>query len=1178
MSNNYITGIVQDPKGYIWISTYRGLNRFDGSNFKQLLSTGDPASIPDNSIYSIQMLPNGELAISTESGAQIITTQTLQAKNLYIPTEEALRYWSHSAQYINKDDDGNYGVSTKTGFYIFSPTGKLKKRFDHYSVKDVGHSWMLFGSHVYKLPDGNMLQENSDGLNMYDRKKNIIKSVSSDYPGLQQAGLKSEVNFFFLSAYKLLKLDEVKNCFDILDIRTGKTRSFPACFNISEEFNWQTKLCRLNDSTYILNSRKKGFYAVHIDTSLRSVTCSPKKYLSDYFCNVIFLDQQKKLWVGTNEGLLMERPCQKIVDTFSLSLKKEKENNVSSLFITRDKIYVGTGQKEVFILDKQTRKVIRYLLLDTANAPTKTVRSFLPVHPDTLWIGTASGLMWLHTGNYSRGYIESGGLSDKYTVIKTLFMDTKKNRWIGVNYLNNIVHYNAATRSFSRINENNNPLLKINQINSFAEDKDGNVWIGGDAIARWNSRKQQVDTLIEYLSTQENKKRAFGVMSDENGDIWTTAFDDGVAKLTGTGAARHLRNESLKADNASWISPALFRDKIYLLTFQNICFVNTRTGQTILFNYADGIPEKPITSRFFSYDSTDGSTWFACRNVICRIPANVNINRSAPELNISEVSLFNDTLINFPPPTIIFEHDQNDISISLGAVNFTDPLNMRFSYRIKNQRDTSWIETGTQQNIFLNNTSPGEILLEARVAAFDNRWTAQTKNLRIIILSPYWKTSWFLALLTLAGFTAAFLLYKWRIRQVKNAEKEKLHVQQLKAEEYKTRMELEQISNYFSSLTGKKNKEEILWDVIRNLIGHMNYVDCMIYLWNADKTKMIQKACYGPKGSPEALASQVFDVMPGQGVVGYVMQTLKPVLIADTRKDSRYRVDEMSRLSEICVPVIHDGELLGIIDSEHHELNYYKERDLKILTTIATLIGNKVKQIESEETLEVKQEELASINQQLAEAQLSALQTQMNPHFIFNALNSIKRMILENHNQKASRYLSKFALMIRLTLDHSKETFVTLRETVTYLGAYLEMEQLRFDESFTYEIKADEDIDEDDIIIPSLMIQPLVENAIWHGLMLVEGEKKVLIRFSQYDDKIFCSIEDNGIGIQRSVELKRKHRPLHKSVGLKNLRGRMKIMNEKYNADCTLEITDLQEMEVSRTGTLAVLSFKSVIL
>ena len=114
-----------------------------------------------------------------------------------------------------------------------------------------------------------------------------------------------------------------------------------------------------------------------------------------------------------------------------------------------------------------------------------------------------------------------------------------------------------------------------------------------------------------------------------------------------------------------------------------------------------------------------------------------------------------------------------------------------------------------------------------------------------------------------------YLFVQWRTGIARKKEMEKTHIQKLKADDYKNQFELEQISNYFSSsLADKKTEEEVLWDVAGNLIGRMNYVDCMIYLWNEDKTKMIQKAAYGPKGKPEYISAQVFDVLPGQGVVG----------------------------------------------------------------------------------------------------------------------------------------------------------------------------------------------------------------------------------------------------------------------------------------------------------------------
>jgi LytS/YehU family sensor histidine kinase len=200
----------------------------------------------------------------------------------------------------------------------------------------------------------------------------------------------------------------------------------------------------------------------------------------------------------------------------------------------------------------------------------------------------------------------------------------------------------------------------------------------------------------------------------------------------------------------------------------------------------------------------------------------------------------------------------------------------------------------------------------------------------------------------------------------------------------------------------------------------------------------------------------------------------------------------------------------------------------------------------------------------------------MNPHFIFNSLNSIKGMILENEQLKASRYLTRFAQMIRITLNQSKEVFTTLYENLEHLESYLVMEKLRFDDSFTYRVIVDECIDKEETMIPTLMIQPLVENAIWHGLMQMEGEKRILIHFSKMEETISCIIEDNGIGIIRSEELKKLHRPSHNSVGLNNLRNRIQIMNEKYDIDCCLDISDLRNGNPNISGTCAVLRFKII--
>lgn len=482
---------------------------------------------------------------------------------------------------------------------------------------------------------------------------------------------------------------------------------------------------------------------------------------------------------------------------------------------------------------------------------------------------------------------------------------------------------------------------------------------------------------------------------------------------------------------------------------------------------------------------------------------------------------------------------------------------------------------GLVQNTFsISNLSLGPYHIEVKLFSTRKLLPEQIKESDIIVLLIVLQRTWFIIILAVLILFCVYHILKWSATLIRKKEAEKTYIQKLKAEEYKNQFELEQISNYFSSsLANKKNVDDVFWDVSKNLIGRLNYEDCMIYVWNEDKTRMIQKASYGPKGDPKAISDKVFDVLPGEGIVGYVMQTREPLIIKDTRKDARYRMDDVMRLSEVCVPIKYNGELIGIIDSEHSNENHFRDRDIKILTTISTLMINKIKQIESEQSLEIKQREINIINQQLAEAQLSALQTQMNPHFIFNSLNSIKSMILQNEQQKASRYLSKFADMIRTTLDQSKQAFTTINDNMEHLRNYLAMEKLRFDDSFTYLIKTDDEIDKENTLIPTMMIQPLAENAIWHGLIPKKGKKKLWIHFSALGETISCTIEDNGIGIKHSQQLKCLNRPLHKSVGLSNLRNRIKLINEKYNTNCTLEIIDLGDFNSNKTGCRAVLSF-----
>jgi LytS/YehU family sensor histidine kinase len=191
-----------------------------------------------------------------------------------------------------------------------------------------------------------------------------------------------------------------------------------------------------------------------------------------------------------------------------------------------------------------------------------------------------------------------------------------------------------------------------------------------------------------------------------------------------------------------------------------------------------------------------------------------------------------------------------------------------------------------------------------------------------------------------------------------------------------------------------------------------------------------------------------------------------------------------------------------------------------------------------------KQEKVKTqYNKQIAEAKMTAFRAQMNPHFLFNCLNSINRYILKKDPMIASEYLTKFSKLMRQILDNSKDATISLENELTALKLYIQLEALRFENKFDFKIEVDDEVTTDYIQIPPLLLQPYVENAIWHGLMhKKEGQPFLLIQLQIKDEYLECIIEDNGVGRVKALELKSKSATQNKSMGMQITSERITLM------------------------------------
>jgi tetratricopeptide (TPR) repeat protein len=212
---------------------------------------------------------------------------------------------------------------------------------------------------------------------------------------------------------------------------------------------------------------------------------------------------------------------------------------------------------------------------------------------------------------------------------------------------------------------------------------------------------------------------------------------------------------------------------------------------------------------------------------------------------------------------------------------------------------------------------------------------------------------------------------------------------------------------------------------------------------------------------------------------------------------------------------------------------------------------------------------LFSIKTKNKKIALQSLRREMNPHFIFNSLNSVNQFIAQNNELEANKYLTSYSNLMRNMMETSNKDFISLSNELEQIKKYLDLEHLRFQDKFVYEIVVDEQLDADAILVPNMLIQPHLENAIWHGLRYRETKGTLRVTFAEENQLIKVLIEDDGIGVEKSKELKTQNQKVHESRGLNNVEERIKLLNDLYHQQISYTIST----GTDGNGTLVTLYF-----
>ncbi len=1157
LSDNLVTSVIRDKTGILWIGTAEGLNTFDGFAVKKFYKEQYPA-LGSNHIADLICDDENQVWIRSNNGK--ITLVDEKRNFINVPVLEE-----------GKEIDVSFICKTKSRgiITIFGKKIYTLKKNGHYFFEPINWS----DEHVFTRSNLQQASENSDTL-IFTGDSKICLFDAATLKMLYNFSVPSIISAAMLNKEEILATTEKNKELLRIKLSTGQILKNYGVLNDQNEEpvkSYLRYIRKMKDGRYIITSGYGGIYIFDAQRELirsyqhdaldnRSVSANNTFYVytesSGYvfvttrsaglnyfnsnfqtagyrsafmeisgrkifhgFINYITQHSNGNFWMGTQSGLIeWGREKNKVLfheygEKSGIPLNGTEEVR-AICFDKNDNVWLGLNRFGIVVLDKN-RKVKKYIDADSSKSadflPGNFVHNIVRAPDNKLWVGTSSGLCIINPEDCT---VEK---KNTHPLLKLLANISTYNIWFGKNDEIWVGTNKGAYRYLPRTGEiisfkTGNGLSNSNAL-CFTNDRQGNVYIGTS-----NGLNVVKDNKVVQTYTRKNglrSDRCFGLITDRNGYIW---IGNDNAMLSFNPANQHFT----LYDDSYGLSPSGFR----LLSYYQ-----TDNGEQL-------------------WGSDLGMSYF--------FPEDLQQIKNNLQVRINSFSAGNKLYAFTGKERIKVPYSDNNLIFSFSAIDLYSSKNLVYEYKLEGA-DADWIKTTTAQQVTYSSLNPGRYTFVVRISKEGSNWVNASNPVYIYIITPWWKSWWFK--------TACVLVLVFIIAGLLNTRNKKIARQ-------KEQIETEQAINYFaSSIYGQKTVDDILWDVTRNCIGRLNFEDCVIYLKDEERNTLVQKAAWGPKTTEESLPSgqagkilNPIDIPIGKGIVGHVAATGIAEIVNDTSKDERYIVDDETRFSEIAVPVIYNGKVIGVIDSEHPKKNFFTAKHLSILTTIASLCANKIIRSRAEEEKQKAQMELLEHQRKMAEAQLKSLRLQMSPHFLFNALNSIQQIILSGNDAGATKYLSKFSKLLRLVLQHSDREKISLKEEVETLGLYLELESLRFDDSFVYGIYYDKAMDIDEIKIPTLLVQPFVENAIWHGLLHKEGQRKLTVQFLEdNNDNLICLVEDNGIG--RDASRKTADKEPHTGKGLAVAAERVKTFNEQHSQKSFFIIEDIYNDEGKGNGT-----------
>jgi LytS/YehU family sensor histidine kinase/ligand-binding sensor domain-containing protein len=1176
LSSDYVWSMCQDKYGFMWIGTVNGVNRYDGHGIRKYFhDPKDSFSLPGNAVFWIHRDETGDLWFACGIYGVVKYNYAKDRFEKFEGYEKMKKQTGLPAPVWRINEDQRKRILFACGGACFRydrATGQMENLTPYFKGKIDAYGVAMF------IPQGKdsswVLTDN--GLFLHTLLDDKMEHIPFDVQKMGY-GAPAFADGAFANREDLV-ISTPRTGFVIFNTRTRQFRPAPAPLNPEKGGIYSTCGGVMSDSrgrVWVANS-VFGLMEYTSSGELVSVKAEPSypyphREQEGQGMNV-YEDRDGNIWYGTSQrGAVWFQPKLDFIKIYKRDYAKESslaDDRVCDFFpAAGGDMFIANG-KGLSLLHTARDSFTNFpgSINEEGNYPARVARHLIAIG-DSLVIATDLGLSFYDQRKNIFHRVAAKDESQPYALFSNrvaIVEQVDKDVLLLISGFGYPARFDMRTgKCYSAAYPDvYDTLYHLTGINMAVRDRRRNtLWLeaGNGSLYEYDIATRK--TINHHFSNDSSIVVINAIESDAAGNLWL-GTNNGLIQYDPV--TKRSKTWSLPTATQNIINvSSIVQDKIWISTTNEVVYLDVATGRSLPFNLNVLMTNVHLYVRSLYIDPSN-TIWIGSNKGFCRIDSKNFLPQPAMSLpRLVSFRVFDQPKVFDRPYNELSEvelnYNENFFSFDFSSLDFSQTAGVRYRYRL-DPFDPDW-KMSDKNSASYTNVTPGTYTLLLRTEYGLGKYKDATP-ITVHIRFPWWRQTWFTLLIVLAAGGIGWLLYRlWQRR--------------------KAQQRIDETIDYFAnSLYGENSVNEICWDIARNCIAQMKLEDCVVYLVDEKRNVLVQKAAFGPKNPREHEIINPIEIPWGKGIVGATAEAGKYILVKDTSKDERYIVDHGQRFSELAVPIVHEGKVIGVIDSEHSRRNFFTDVHVKLLSTIAAISANKIAEARADAAAQESKLQLLEIKKLLAESQLMALRAQMNPHFVFNCLNSIQECIVMQKYGEASLYLNKFAKLFRSVLNNSGKGMVTVAEEVEVLELYLALEHMRFEKSFSYTITIDEDLETDEMVMPSMLLQPYVENALWHGLMHKQDERKLCIAFQRKTNHVFsCVIEDNGIGRKKALELKEQQNKSkrHVSRGMAISKDRIDLL-QKQGQHAYLEIIDKYNDAGEATGTKVVIELSSFLL